>query len=128
MTYYSTELNRIRQAHYSNKGQLDTVIGTRHFIVCNLDREVNLDLLARVRFTSKFHLLRLFKRFYGQTPKQYLIGQRIEKAKELLKLGMTVTDVCFEVGFDSPCSFSTVFKARTGKSPLTFKKEQVSQS
>jgi len=128
MTFYQREINRIQKVHYSNKGQIETAIGTRHFIINNLDKEVNLDLLAHVRFTSKFHLLRLFKRYYGQTPKQYLIERRIEKAKELLKKGMPVTEVCFDVGFESPCSFSTLFKTRTGRTPAEYKKEQFSQS
>ena len=128
MTFYQREINRIQRAHYSNKGQIETAIGTRHYIINNLDKEVNLDLLAHVRFTSKFHLLRLFKRYYGQTPKQYLIERRIEKAKELLKKGMPVTEVCFDVGFESPCSFSTLFKTRTGRTPAEYKKEQFSQS
>ncbi|RYZ28183.1 MAG: AraC family transcriptional regulator [Chitinophagaceae bacterium] len=127
MTFYQTEISRIQQVHYSNKGQLETAIGTRHFINNHLDREVNLNLLARARFTSKFHLLRLFKRYYGQTPQQYLTEKRIEKAKELLTKGMTVTETCFDVGFESPCSFSTLFKARTGRTPAAFKKEQLSQ-
>ena len=128
MTFYQKEISRIKKVHYSNKAQIETVIGTRHYINNNLDQEVNLDLLAHVRYTSKFHLLRLFKRYYGQTPKQYLIEKRIEKAKELLKKGVTVTETCFEVGFDSPCSFSTLFKIRTGRTPATYKKEQLSQS
>ena len=128
MTFYQREINRIQKVHYSNKGQIETAIGTRHFIINNLDKEVNLDLLAHVRFTSKFHLLRLFKRYYGQTPKQYLIERRIEKAKELLKKGMPVTEACFDVGFESPCSFSTLFKTRTGRTPAEYKKEQFSQS
>ena len=128
MTFYQREILRIQRAHYSNKGQIETAIGTRYFINNNLDKEVNLDLLSHVRFTSKFHLLRLFKRYYGQTPKQYLIEKRIEKAKELLKKGVTVTETCIEVGFDSPCSFSTLFKIRTGRTPAAYKKEQLSQS
>ena len=102
MTFYQRGINQIQKVHYSNKGQIETAIGTRHFINTNLDKEVNLELLSHVRFTSKFHLLRLFKRYYGQTPKQYLTEKRIEKAKELLKKGMTVTETCFEVGFESP--------------------------
>lgn len=128
MTFYQIQLNRIHQTHYSNKRQIETAIGARHFIINNLDKEVNLDLLAHVRFTSRFHLLRLFKRYYGQTPKQYLIEKRIEKARVLLKQGMAVTEVCFEVGFESPSSFSTLFKTRTGRTPADYKKEQLSQS
>jgi len=128
MTFYQREINRIQSVHYSNKAQIDTVIGTRHFINNNLDKEINLDLLSHARFTSKFHLLRLFKKYYGQTPKQYLTDKRIEKAKQLLKEGMSVTETCFEVGFESPCSFSTLFRARTGQTPAAYKKEQLSQS
>lgn len=122
MTYYHNEINRIRTECYSNKGQLDTVIGTRHFINNNLDKELNLDLLSHIRFTSKFHLLRLFKRYYGQTPKQYLIDKRIEKGKEFLTQGMSVTETCFDIGFDSPSSFSTLFKSRVGLTPTEFQK------
>lgn len=128
MTFYQTEINRIKHQHYSNLRQIDTVIGLKHFINNNLDKDVNLELLAHVLFTSRFHLLRLFKKYYGQTPKQYLIEKRIERARLLLKQGVAVTEVCFEVGFESPCSFSTLFKARTGQTPSDYKKEQLSQS
>jgi AraC-like DNA-binding protein len=122
MTFYLKEIIRIKSSCYSNKGQLDTVIATRHFIENNFDKELNLKLLSHIRFTSKFHLLRLYKRYYGQTPKQYLIDKRIEKAKQLLTNGAAVTDTCFDVGFDSPSSFSTLFKSRVGLSPIEFQK------
>ena len=122
MTYYLKEITRIKSICYSNPRQIETVIGTRHYINNNFDKELNLDLLSHIRFTSKFHLLRLFKRYYGQTPKQYLIDKRIEQAKELLIEGKTITETCFAVGFDSPCSFSTLFKSRVGLTPTKFQK------
>ena len=128
MTLYQTEINRIKSICYSNKAQIETVIGTRHYINNNFDKELNLDLLSHIRFTSKFHLLRLFKKYYGQTPKQYLTGRRIQKAKQLLRDGSTVTDTCFQVGFESPSAFSTLFKSREGVTPSEFQKEQLSQS
>ena len=112
---------------YSNKGQLDTVIGTRNYINNNYDADLNLDLLSHIRFVSKYHLIRLFKKYYGQTPKQYLIDKRIERSKEYLKTGMNITETCFAIGFESPCSFSTLFKSRTGLTPTDFQKEQLSQ-
>lgn len=127
MTFYESEIKRIRSRVYANQGQIDTVIRTRHYINSNFDKALDLNVLSQTRFTSKFHLLRLFKKYYGQTPKQYLTGKRIEKAKELLKQGMAVTETCFAVGFESPCSFSTLFKSREGRSPAQFKNEQFSQ-
>src|SRR6476661_1368927 len=123
MTYYQSEITRIRNICYSNKAQIETVIGTRHYINNNFDRELNLNLLSRTRFTSKFHLLRLFKKYYGQTPKQYLTDKRIEKSKELLKNGKSVTEACFAVGFECQSSFCTLFKRRAGLTPTEFQKK-----
>jgi AraC-like DNA-binding protein len=122
MTYYLKEITRIKSICYSNKAQIDTVIGTRHYINNNFDKELNLDLLSHIRFTSKFHLLRLFKKCYGQTPKQYLTDKRIEQAKELLNKGTNVSETCFDIGFESPSSFSTLFKSRVGLTPTEFQK------
>ena len=125
MTYYHKEITRIGSICYSNKGQIETVIGTRHYINNNFEKELNLDLLSHIRFTSKFHLLRIFKRYYGQTPKQYLTDKRIEKAKELLIQGTNVTETCYNIGFDSPSSFSTLFKSRIGLTPSEFQKRAI---
>ncbi|WP_299887181.1 AraC family transcriptional regulator [uncultured Lacinutrix sp.] len=128
MTFYETEIKRIRNICYSNNKQIETVIATRNYIDNNFETEINLDFLSLIHFTSKYHLLRLFKKYYGLTPRQYLMDKRIEKSKELLKEGMTVTQTCFSVGFESLGSFSTLFKTKTGKSPTKFQKEQLSRS
>lgn len=128
MTFYETEIRRIRNRCYANDKQLATVIAVRNFIEASFAEELNLDLLSRIHFTSKYHLLRLFKRYYGLTPRQYQINLRIAKAKAQLKNGRSVTETCFAVGFASPGSFSTLFRAKTGKSPRQFRKEQLSRS
>ncbi|HUC82908.1 MAG TPA: AraC family transcriptional regulator [Flavisolibacter sp.] len=128
MTYYLKEITRIKNTCYANQGQLDTVIGTRRYIDHNYDNELNLQVLSHIRFTSKFHLLRLFKRYYGQTPKQYLIDKRLEESKTCLANGSSITEACFAVGFESPCSFSTLFKSKFGLTPTAYQKKQLSQS
>ena len=71
---------------------------------------------------SRFHFLRLFRQAFNQTPHQYLTQRRIERAKELLaSSGLTVTDVCFEVGFESLGSFSSLFHRHVGHPPITFR-------
>ena len=122
MTHYLKEITRIKNICYANQGQLNTVIGTRHYINNNFDKELNLDLLSHIRFISKFHLLRLFKMYYGQTPKQYLIAKRLERSKELLEKGYSATETCFDIGFESPSSFSTLFKSKFGLTPTEFQK------
>lgn len=122
MTYYLLEITRIKNNCYSNQGQIDTVIGTRHFINNNYNKLLNLDLLSKISYTSKFHLIRIFKRYYGQTPKQYLIDRRLEKSKELLIKGQSITETCYDIGFESPSSFSTLFKSHFGMTPSDFQK------
>ena len=128
MTFCEKELNRINGIIYSNLKQIETVIGVKSYIDNNYENDLNLDLLSHFRFVSKYHMLRLFKKHYGLTPRQYLIDKRIEKSKEQLINGMSVTETCFAVGFESVGSFSTLFKTRTGKSPTQYQKEQLSRS
>ena len=122
MTHYEKELNRIRSVVYSNERQINTVIGIRNYIENNYETDLSLEVLSHVQCISKYHLLRLFKKYYGQTPRQYLIDKRVEKSKEYLKSGVSVTETCFAVGFESLGSFSSLFKTKTGKSPNNFKK------
>lgn len=62
---------------------------------------------------------------YGKTPYQYLTSVRIEKAKLLLQTNISVTDVCFSVGFDSISSFTGLFKRITLKTPSVYQEQQL---
>ncbi|MEM7574514.1 MAG: AraC family transcriptional regulator [Bacteroidota bacterium] len=128
MTFYEAEIKRIRSICYANDKQLETVIAVRNFIDQHFEETLDLDQLSRVGLTSKYHLLRLFKQYYGLTPRQYLIDKRIAASKEQLRKGTSVTECCWAVGFASLGSFSTLFKARTGQSPREYQKEQLSRS
>ncbi len=125
MTYYFETISRINQELYSNKKHLEIVIGTRNYINNNFEKEINLDTLSMTRYTSKFHLLRLFKKYYGVTPKQYLIDKRIERAKILISNGLPISQSCYKVGFQTPSSFSTLFKSRVGLSPIEYQKKAI---
>lgn len=128
MTFYETELKRIKRICYSNDKQIETVIDIKNYIDHNYDTNLNLDFLSYTMFVSKYHLLRLFKKYYGITPRQYLIDKRIEKSKEKLKNNLSVTETCFAVGFESLGSFSVLFKTKTCQSPSEYQKEQLSRS
>ena len=66
---------------------------------------------------SKYHFLRLFRATYGMTPMEYVSRRRIERAQDLLRAtNLTVTEVCFAVGFSSLGSFSSRFRALVGES------------
>jgi len=122
MNFYKNEILRIKDDCYSNQWQIDTVIGLRNYIDNNFQENLNLNLFSRIRFVSKYHLLRLFKKYYGLTPNQYLTDKRIEKSKEYIKKGLSVSETCYEVGFESLSSFSILFKRKTGFTPREFQK------
>jgi AraC-like DNA-binding protein len=86
-------------------------------------RPVSLDELAAVAGLSKYHFVRLFKATYGLTPMEHVSQRRIERAQDLLRAtNLTVTEVCFAVGFSSLGSFSTRFRALVGESPSAFQR------
>ena len=93
----------------------------RDFILSTLDRPVLLADVAREACLSPYHFHRTFTRAFRETPHAYLTRQRLEKARLMLgQGGRSVTEVCFECGFESPTSFSQLFRRRFGASPREF--------
>ena len=128
MNYYIQELQRIKEICFSNKLQVDMAIDTKRYIDTNFDKAIHLNLLARLQLTSKYHLIRVFKRYLGIAPRQYLINKRIEVAKVNLLSGQSVSDTCYAVGFESINSFSNLFKAKTGMPPSIYRKATFDKS
>jgi AraC-like DNA-binding protein len=83
---------------------------------------MTLDQLAAVGAVSKFHLVRSFAAAYGETPIRYLTRRRVERAQDLLRAAnLTVSEVCFAVGFASIGSFSARFKQLVGETPTGYR-------
>jgi AraC-like DNA-binding protein len=96
----------------------------RDYLAAHYNYRVPLADAAREACLSPFHFQRLFARAFGETPHEFLTHQRIAQAKKLLLDGShEVTDVCFEVGYESLGSFSTRFRVLTGLSPAAFRRE-----
>jgi AraC-like DNA-binding protein len=100
------------------------LVQSKLFIDGHYADKIDLDNIADEAFFSKFHFIRLFKKIYSQSPHQYLTSVRMEKAMQLLKNGIPVTEVCFAVGFESLSSFTGLFKRRIGISPSAFQFQQ----
>ena len=83
-----------------------------------------LDGAARVAGLSRFHFLRLFTQVFGETPHAFRTRRRLERACDLLRdrRDLTVTEVCLEVGFASPGSFSSLFRRHLGRPPADYQR------
>lgn len=87
------------------------------------DQPLNVDALARDVHMSSGHLSRSFKAAYGESPYSYLMTRRIERAMALFRRGdLSVTDVCFTVGFSSLGTFSTRFTELVGMPPSEYRR------
>ncbi len=90
---------------------------------------LDLDALAREAGYSRYHFARAFAAAYGETPRAYLTRRRIERAKTLLRsANLSVTEICFLVGFSSIGSFSSRFRTLVGQSPTDYRDEAVTRT
>lgn len=109
------------------------VVRAKLYIDKCYSEKIDLDNISDEAYFSKFHFVRLFKSAYGKTPHQYLKYLRIEKAKQLLNQGTSVTETCYAIGFESVSSFSGLFSKMVGSSPSDYLvkqkaiKEQISK-
>jgi AraC-like DNA-binding protein len=85
---------------------------------------VTLEDAAREARLSPFHFNRVFARTFGETPHEFVTRMRIDQAKKLLLAeNQSVTDICFDIGYDSLGSFSMKFRSLTGLSPVEFRRQ-----
>jgi len=98
------------------------IVTAKVFIDENYQDNIDLEQISKQAFLSRFHFHRLFTHIYKKTPHQYLTATRLEAAKILLaKEGISITDVCNEIGFESLASFSTLFRRQSGYSPQYYR-------
>jgi AraC family transcriptional regulator len=97
-----------------------------NYIQEHLDRDIKLADLANQLDMSQFHFIDLFKQSVGTTPYQYLLQQRIERAKQLLKEGdRSIIDIALLCGFNSHSHLSKQFRQLTGITPKQYRIDQL---
>jgi len=97
----------------------------RDFLLSSLQEPIQLKDMATAACLSPFHFHRAFKRAFGETPHRYLTRHRLERAAQLLRrTDLTVTEICLATGFESPTSFTDLFRRRYGVPPSKFSKIQ----
>jgi AraC-like DNA-binding protein len=78
--------------------------------------------MAREARLSPAHFSREFRRAFGESPHQYLLTRRLERAAALLRTtDWSVADICFAVGLSSVGSFTTSFGRMFGASPTAYR-------
>ena len=94
------------------------------FIEDNLEGDLSLQAMAAEVDISPLYLARAFKAAVGQSPHQYVLGRRIERAKELLRnTDLPVVDVALASGFSSQSHLSHWFIRQVGVSPAVYRRQ-----
>ena len=94
----------------------------KEYINENLEEDLTLAEVAEAVGFSQFHFARAFRRSTGLTPQQYLVAQRINRAKELLTKGeLPLVEVSIQAGFKNQSHFTTLFRKFTALTPKAFR-------
>lgn len=98
------------------------LITVTDYINDHLATEIKLSDLSELIGISQFHFSRLFKESMGISPHQYLMTQRVERAKLLLKNSkLSVTEIAFSCGFNSHSHLGKYFRQLTGITPKDYR-------
>jgi AraC-like DNA-binding protein len=102
--------------------ELPVITRAKEFIQRNQGEELSLGLVARAVNTSTFYFCKLFKKSTGLNFTDYVARVRIEKAKNLLlNPHLRISEIAYEVGFQSLTHFNRVFKKILGQSPTEYR-------
>lgn len=120
-------MNRPEQ---TNKDYMSRINKIFDFIEANLEKPMTLEELATVAGFSKYHFNRIFRAMVGETPFQFILRLRLEKAASFIAIDNqeSIAELAFKCGFSGISVFSRSFKKHFGISASQYKKEKLEKS
>lgn len=103
---------------FTSKKKIEKAI---EYINDNLEFDTSLSLLASISNLSLYYFIRVFKQEVGLTPKEYILQQRIKKAKQLILQDIPLSHVSLMCGFYDQSHMLKYFKSYTGFNPSLYK-------
>lgn len=102
--------------------ELERIRSVHRFVEEQYQRKLDSSEAAKLVNMTPAAFCRYFKRSTGQTFTEFLNQYRITQAKKFLLMGATVTETCFDTGFENLSHFNRTFRKHAGENPLAFKK------
>ena len=117
------QIRRVRASRPSTREEaVRRIRRAINFIESDPVRRLDLSLLANVSCMAKYHFLRRFKDVTGQTPHQFILRLRLDRAEKLLMdTNMSAAEIGRRCGFADPTSFSSAFRSTRGLPPLVWR-------
>lgn len=98
------------------------------YIKKNLHQKLSIESIAKLAYVSKSNFFRMFKDELGTSPNEFILQERISKAKELLKSRNSIKETAYQTGFSDTNYFTRVFKQLVGVTPKSYQdKTTISQ-
>lgn len=106
-----------------NVSNEDSVEYAKRYILDNLYEKLSVSQIADAVHMSTSHFTRIFKSQTGLSPYDYVLVSRLNRAKEYLQeTDLSISQIAYEIGFNSESNFIYFFKKNTGLSPKKFRK------
>ncbi|MBE0497407.1 MAG: helix-turn-helix transcriptional regulator [Campylobacterales bacterium] len=117
LSYLIRTYAHVRMVEVPNLGDKTAIHTAKTYIQDNLSKEISLDDLSTQTHLSKYHFLRVFAKDTGLTPHQYIIMERVSRAKALTLGGHSLGLASVEAGFSDQSHFIRSFRKMYGYSP-----------
>lgn len=121
MALFNRNVIRQPEAFISTAAYHAKAVDVITYIRKHLTEEINVDLLAKQCYVSKYYLMRQFKEATGYSIHQYVNEKRIQAAKRMILAGIPASEACYQCGFHDYSAFARRFKTIVGKAPSKLK-------
>lgn len=105
-----------------NKSRIGFVVD---YIKRNLHQKLSIDSIAKLAYVSKSNFFKMFKDELGTSPNDFILQERITRAKELLASQTSIKETAFQTGFSDTNYFTRVFKQLEGVTPKSYQNRMV---
>ena len=124
LTFFAEQLSALSNQIVMEKHNTEPplVQKAREYIAINKNGPLSLRVVAKASGADRFHLCKVFKKSTGLTLTDYVVRVRVEDARtQLLNPSRRVSEVAYDVGFQSLTQFNRMFKRVFGQSPTEFR-------
>jgi AraC-like DNA-binding protein len=94
------------------------------YIRKNLHEKLSVDSIAKLAYVSKSNFFKMFKDELGTSPNEFILQERISRAKELLAGNNSIKETAYQTGFSDTNYFTRVFKQWVGVTPKNYQKSE----
>ena len=122
-----TQASKLIENDYKKLKNTSRLVFIIDYIKNNLHQKLSIEHLARLALVSKSNFFKLFKYEIGIAPNEFILMERIKRAKELLKENQSIKEVAFGTGFSDTNHFIKTFKTFEGLTPKNYQRNLFSK-